>query len=95
MTSQDLPAGRDVRVLPAVLRIRERIDDVFARYVGPIAPELSRDEFEHWCAEGQVGPSGLHRYIARLGRYLSDEASRRAFIGEASHCIQLQNPNKR
>jgi len=74
-----------------VLRIRDQIDGVFARYVGPIAAELCREEFDHWRAEGQVGPSALHRYIARLGRYINDDATRRLFIGDASKRIQISN----
>jgi len=42
----------DTRVMPVVARIRDQIDQVFARYVGPIAAELGREEFEHWRAEG-------------------------------------------
>lgn len=84
----------DTRVMPVVARIRDQIDQVFARYVGPIAAELGREEFEHWRAEGQVGPTALHRYIARLARYVSDEASRRAFINDATRCIQIPGGGK-
>jgi hypothetical protein len=83
-----------LRVLPTVLRMRDQINDVFTRYVGPIAVELCRDEFEHWHAEGEVGPTALNRYIARLTRYISDDAARRAFITEAVRCIQLPGGKK-
>jgi len=82
------------RVLPPVLRMRDQIDEVFIRYVGPIAAELCRDEFDKWHIEGDVGPTALNRYIARLTRYINDEAARRAFIGEAVRCIQLPGTKK-
>ena len=82
------------RVLPLVLRIRERIDQVFARYVGPIAAELCGEEFDHWRAEGQVGPSALNRYISRLAKYVAAELPRRSFIDEASKCIQVSDGSK-
>lgn len=79
----------ETRVLPLVLRIRERIDAAYARYVGPIAAELCREEFERWIKDGQVGPSALHRYISYLARYIGDETTRRAFISDASKCIHV------
>ena len=72
-----------------MLRIRDHIDEVFARYVGPICPDLSQDEFERWRAEGQVGPRGLNRYIARLARYIPQVTQRQAFIADAVKCIQV------
>jgi hypothetical protein len=82
-------------VLPLVVRIRDQIDQVFVRYVGPIATELGHEEFEHWRTEGQVGPTALHRYISRLARYISDEPSRRKFVGDATKCIHVPNGGKR
>ncbi len=76
-------------MLPLVLRIRERIDEVFARYVGPISRDLSQDEFERWRAEGQVGPRALSRYIARLARYIPQAMQRQVFIADAAKCIQV------
>lgn len=81
--------NQEPHVLPPVMRMLAQIDDVFTRYVGPIAGELSRDEFQQWRAEGQVGPRGLHRYIARLARYIKKDAERQAFINDASKRIQL------
>ena len=86
--------ANELRVLPPVLRMRDQINDVFTRYVGPIATELCRDEFNQWHVEGEVGPTALNRYIARLTRYISDDTSRRAFINEAVRCIQLPNGKK-
>lgn len=86
--------SREPRVLPLVVRIREQIDDVFTRYVGPIAAELCREEFEAWLEDGQVGPSALHRYISRLANYITDHAPQRAFIVEASKRIDVLNNKK-
>ena len=80
--------NREPHILPLVHRIREQIDQVFARYVGPISSELSQEEFGNWRDEGQVGPRALHRYIARLARYVSQADQREAFINEATKCIQ-------
>ena len=80
---------RSARILPPVLRMREQIDEVFTRFVGPIATELCLDEFNRWRTEGQIGPGGLHRYISRLARYISDDPSRHEFIKYASRCIRL------
>lgn len=89
----DSPAGqsavREPNVLPLVVRIRQHIDEVFARYVGPISADLSEEQFERWRADGHVGPSGLPRYIARLGRYIPQTAQRQAFVAEALKCIQV------
>ena len=79
--------SRAPRILPLVLRIRDQIDEVFARYVGPISSELGQEEFENWRNEGDVGPRALHRYIARLGRYITQAKQREAFIKEASERI--------
>lgn len=81
--------NKEHHVLPLVLRMRDQIDRVFTRYVGPIATELSREEYEHWRTEGHVGPLALQRYILRLARYLTDETQRRAFIVEAEKCIHV------
>jgi hypothetical protein len=75
--------------LPLILRIRRRIDEVFARYVGPISADLSDEEFERWRADGQVGPGALPRYIARLARYIPKTMQRHAFVAEAVKCIQV------
>lgn len=85
----DAAGSRALHVLPPVLRMREQIDGVFTRYVGPIARELCADEFNRWRAEGQLGPGGLHRYIARLARYIETNESRREFMKYASRCIRL------
>jgi hypothetical protein len=71
------------------MRIRSNVDQVFSRYVGPISSELGADEFKRWCEDGQVGPSGLHRYIGRLAKYISEDARRREFMRLASRCIQI------
>ena len=94
MINEDIPPAREARVLPAVLRMRGEIDAVFARYVGPIAPDLCQEEFNHWRAEGQVGPTALHRYIARLAHYIREQATRHAFVAEATHRIHLQTIHK-
>jgi hypothetical protein len=75
--------------MPLVLRMREQIDRVFVRYVGPIAVELSREEFDRWCLLGQTGPSALSRYITQLAGFISEDAPRRKFITEANACIRL------
>lgn len=68
--------------------MRDGIDRIFSRYVGPISSELSAEEFDRWRQEGQVGPGGLHRYISRLARYIPQDAPRREFMAQASRCIQ-------
>lgn len=83
------PSNREPHVLPPVKRMCAQIDLVFTRYVGPIAAELCLDEFDRWRAEGQLGPGGLHRYISRLARYISDDEPRREFVQQASRCIRL------
>lgn len=82
-------SAKVAHVLPPVMRMREQIDGVFTRYVGPIAAELCSDEFARWRGEGRLGPGGLHRYIARLARYISEDDSRRDFLRHASRCIRL------
>lgn len=81
--------SQEPHVLPLVMRMVAQIDDVFTGYVGPIAAELSRDEFIGWRAEGQVGPGGLQRYIARLARYIKKDTERKSFIRDALKRIQL------
>lgn len=90
----EISMDNETHILPPVLRMRDRINDVFTRYVGPIAAELCRDEFERWRVEGDVGPTALNRYIARLTRYISDETTRRAFTLDAIGCIQLTSTKK-
>jgi hypothetical protein len=80
---------RRIHILPLVMRMRSNIDQVFSRYVGPISSELGAEEFDRWREEGQVGPRGLHRYITRLARHISDDTQRREFMRFASHCIQV------
>ena len=92
---EDFPMTQEPHhILPLVLRMRGQIDKVFVRYVGPIAGELSRDEFEQWRVEGHVGPLALHRYIARLARYIVEDATRNAFVVDASKCIHLPDGAK-
>lgn len=83
------PGDRQAHVLPPVMRMRAQIDGVFTRYVGPIAAELCHDEFGRWRTEGQLGPGGLHRYITRLARYITEDAPRHEFIKQAARCIRL------
>ena len=82
-------SAREPNVLPLVLRIRRRIDEVFARYVGPISADLSDEEFERWRLGGHVGPRALPGYIARLARYIPQAVQRQAFIADALNCIQV------
>ena len=88
------PNKRKVHVLPLVMRMRSNIDRVFSQYVGPISSELGAEEFDRWCEEGQVGPTGLHRYITRLARYISEDDRRREFMRSASRCIQVASATK-
>lgn len=76
------------RILPLVLRMRDGIDSIFGRYVGPISVDLSAEEFDKWRREGRVGPRGLHRYVSRLARYIPEEVPRREFIAQALRCVQ-------
>jgi len=85
----EAPEKRRSHILPLVMRMRSNIDQVFSRYVGPISSELGAEEFDRWREEGQVGPRGLHRYITRLARHISDDAQRREFMRFASNCIQV------
>lgn len=82
-------------MLPLVLRMRDGIDQIFSRYVGPIFSELSAEEFDRWREGGQVGPGGLHRYVSRLAQYIPEDASRREFMEYASRCIQAMTMTKR
>jgi hypothetical protein len=88
-SQSEVPNKRRARVLPLVMRMRGDIDQVFSRYVGPISSELGAEEFDRWREEGHVGPSGLHRYITRLARHISDDAQRREFMRFASRCIHV------
>jgi hypothetical protein len=83
------PISREPHILPPVLRMCEHINEVFTRYVGPIATEVAADEFDAWRTAGQVGPNGLQRYIARLARHIPEDGARREFIIAALQCIQL------
>ena len=82
-------SAREPNVLPLVQRIRRHIDEVFARYVGPISSDLSEEEFERWRLGGHVGPRALPGYIARLARYVPQAVQRQAFIADALKCIQV------
>lgn len=84
------PGAKKVNhMLPLILRLRGQIDEVFARYVGPISRELSQEEFDKWRADGPASPLGLHRYIARLASYISSAKEREAFIAEATGSMQI------
>jgi hypothetical protein len=80
--------------MPPVLRMREKIDGVFLRFVGPIARTLCDEEFERWRQQGQVGPSALRQYIERLSLFIDADLQRRNFVLEAGKCIQLGGNNK-
>ncbi len=65
--TNDSPNGpASHRVLPVVIDMCGRINDVFVRYVGPIAHEIADDIYEQWRQRGDTGPSGVTDYIRLL-----------------------------
>lgn len=70
-------------VLPVVERICAQINNIFIRFVGPIAPMLCEECFERWSAVGETGPRGLGRYITMLSQHIPTVEHRAAFILEA------------
>lgn len=76
------------RVLPVVVNMCELINDVFVRYVGPIAHEIADELFEHWRHKGNTGPSGVSDYIHLLSAHIVDDSQRSSFREEASAAMR-------
>ena len=60
-----------------------RINELFVRYVGPVAHDLAEEIYEGWRTNGNTGPSGVTRYIQLLSENIVDEAQRGSFRDEA------------
>ena len=75
-------------VLPIVVKMCERINRIFVRYVGPIAPEIAEDIYKQWVRRGNTGPSGVIRYIHLLSQNIFDESQRVTFFDEATQAMR-------
>ncbi|MFZ0487022.1 MAG: hypothetical protein WAL83_08490 [Arenicellales bacterium] len=75
------PSSR--RVLPVVVDMCNRVNEVFVRYVGPIADDVAVGAYESWLELGNTGPSGVGHYINLLSGHITDEQQRRSFGDEA------------
>lgn len=77
------PTAKPHRVLPIVVDMCDRVNSVFVRYVGPIAPEIAQETYQQWVNKGNTGPNGVTRYIHLLSQNILDESQRTAFFDEA------------
>ncbi|WP_049629363.1 hypothetical protein [Cellvibrio sp. pealriver] len=74
---------REKMLLPVVRRMVARLDQLFTEFVGPVAPELVGEVFDHWLVSGKTGPSGLLRYIEGLAQLLDNPADKARFTSQA------------
>ena len=78
------------QILPVVRRMKNNIDALFLRYVGPIGETLADEEFDTWLENSSTGPSGLLNYIQLLSQHIPDQTKRREFSDEASGLIRIR-----
>lgn len=75
-------------MLPVVVDMCNRVNEVFVRYVGPIADDVAMGAYESWLEMGKTGPSGVGHYIVLLSRHIADEEQRRSFGDEARNAMR-------
>ena len=80
---------RKRRVLPVVIRIRENIDTLFLRYVGPVGDSICSDTYAEWVKSGSIGPSGLLRYIQMISVEIPNPKQSDEFKQQAAKLIRL------
>lgn len=85
-TGSKKPPSR--RVLPVVVDMCNRVNEVFVRYVGPIAEDVALGAYESWLELGNTGPSGVRHYIILLSGHITDEEQRRSFDDEARNAMR-------
>lgn len=79
------------KVLPVVEKMRSNIDTLYLRFVGPMGDSLATDVFNQWVDvdSGNIGPSGLRRYISMLSNEIPELAKSREFTASAVKLIRL------
>lgn len=77
------------KTLPAVILIRDQIDTLFVRFVGPVGVTIAQEEFAEWLKIAPNGPSALSRYIQALSVNIFDKDQRSAFIRSALSKIEI------
>jgi len=87
------PSSR--RVLPVVVDMCNRVNEVFVRYVGPIADDVAMGAYESWLELGNTGPSGVGHYIILLSGHITDEEQRRSFGDEARDAMRTALERRR
>ena len=80
---------RKRKVLPVVIRIRDKIDQQFIRYVGPIGEAICDDAYEDWVVRGSIGPTGLRRYIDAIATEIPNPKKSSEFTKSAISLIRL------
>lgn len=63
--------------------MRDLINEVFVRYVGPIAHDLAAETWSAWLQDGNTGPSAIHDYIALLSRHIAEDGHKASFGNDA------------
>lgn len=88
MTNSSFNKPSSRRVLPVVVDMCKRVNEVFVRYVGPIADDIATGAYESWLEMGNTGPSGVRHYIVLLSSHIADEEQRRSFGDEAGNAMR-------
>ena len=74
----------DYQVPTALLNLRDKINESFSTFVGPIGPEICQDEFDRWYQDKHGHAPTFVNYIERLAAYIQDRTARRSFLTNAS-----------
>jgi len=76
-------------VLPLVMKIIEKIDCLFAEYVGPMGDIISEEIFEDWVEGGRVGPTSVFLYITMLAEEIPEFEDKKKFRLKASDLVRI------
>ena len=89
MPGPESPEGGQAshHILPVVTRTCSQVDEIFARYVGPIGAVLCQDSFALWSRDNK-NLSAIGRYISLLAQYIPEIERRNTFIAEARRRVQ-------
>jgi len=77
------------QILPIVVQLKEKIDNLFVNYMGPVGADICEDQWNELLNAGRVRPTSLIKYKDLLSLQIPNDSQQKAFCKDANAILKF------
>ncbi|MCJ8312840.1 MAG: hypothetical protein HRU38_05180 [Saccharospirillaceae bacterium] len=77
------------QILPIVIKLKEKIDNLFVNYMGPVGVDICADQWKELLDAGRVRPTSLIKYKDLLALQIPNSSQQKAFAKDVNAVLKF------